>query len=256
MKPTVRIVIVLFALVVCFDLTSRATAAAAATSLSASRATAVTAAIYVFAPRATSVTAAISMLPPRATSVTAAISVLPPRTTSATATTAVISAPVPLETPPSADEVVKQACTEAAAAKKKVMVIFHASWCGWCHKLDTMMASPECKPLFDANFVVCHLTIAESPGNRNLENPGAEALYEKYADQNSGIPFILIMDANGTVIADSRIKPHGAKPGSSGDNIGYPSSGTEVDYYLRTLRETSNLTPAQLRIIKERLAKK
>ena len=180
----------------------------------------------------------------------ATISVRPPRASAA------ISLPARRETPPSADEIVKQACTEAAATHKKVMVIFHASWCGWCHKLDAMMASPECKPLFDDNFVVCHLTIAEAPGNRNLENPGAEALYEKYADQNSGIPFILIMNSDGSVIADSRIKPHGAKPGSSGDNIGYPSSRTEVEYYLRTLRETSTLTPAQLKIIKESLAKK
>lgn len=158
--------------------------------------------------------------------------------------------------PPSADEVVKQACAEAAAKNKKVMVIFHASWCTWCHKLDTMMASPECKPLFDQSFVICHLTISESPANRDQENPGAEALYAKYANQNSGIPFFLIMNADGTVIADSRIKPRGAAPGSTGDNIGYPASKAEVDYYLRTLRETTSLTPAQLRIIKEKLTKK
>lgn len=158
--------------------------------------------------------------------------------------------------PPSADEVIKQACTEAAAAHKKVMVIFHASWCTWCHKLDTMMATPECKPLFDQSFVVCHLDIAESPDKRDLENPGAEELYAKYANQNCGIPFFLIMNADGTVIADSRIKSHGVAPTSSGDNIGYPGSRPEMEYYLRTLRATTNLTPAQLKIIKERFMKK
>ena len=61
---------------------------------------------------------------------------------------------------------------------------------------------------------------------------------------------------HGAVIADSRIKPAGAKPGSSGDNIGYPSSKTEVDYYLRTLRETANLTDDQLDIIKKKLTQK
>ncbi|HEV9037980.1 MAG TPA: thioredoxin family protein [Puia sp.] len=160
------------------------------------------------------------------------------------------------ETPPSAAEVVKQACTEASASHKKVMILFHASWCTWCHKLDTMMASPECKSLFDDSYVIRHLTIAETPERKAEENPGAEALYEKYADQNSGIPFFLIMTADGTVIADSRIKPHGAKPGSSGDNIGYPASKEEVGYFIRVLHETSGLTTSQLRTIREKLSKK
>lgn len=158
--------------------------------------------------------------------------------------------------PPSAEEVVKQACAQAAASHKKVMVIFHASWCTWCHKLDAMMASPECKPLFDQSFVVCHLDIAESPDKLALENPGAEELYAKYANQNCGIPFFLIMNPDGTVIADSRMKSHGVAPNSSGDNIGYPGSRPEMEYYLRTLRATTSLTPAQLKIIKEKFAKK
>ncbi|HEX3934613.1 MAG TPA: thioredoxin family protein [Puia sp.] len=156
-------------------------------------------------------------------------------------------------TPPSADEIIKQACAEATATHKKVMVLFHASWCTWCHKLDTLMASPECKPLFDQYFVVCHLIISEAPEKRDQENPGAQELYDKYADRNSGIPFFLIMTPDGTVIADSRIKPAGAKPGSSGNNIGYPASKAEIDYYLRTLRETTSLTAAQLTIIREKL---
>lgn len=159
------------------------------------------------------------------------------------------------ETPPAASEVVKQACTEAASGHKKVMILFHASWCGWCHKLDAFMASPECKPLFDEAFVIRHLTIAETPDKKAEENPGAEELYEKYADQNTGIPFFLILTEDGTVIADSRIKPKGAKPGSSGDNIGYPQSREEVAYFMRVLQETTALTAAQLKTIREKLAK-
>lgn len=158
-------------------------------------------------------------------------------------------------TPPSADEIVKQACAEAAASHKKVMVIFHASWCTWCHKLDTMMSSPECKPLFDQSFVVCHLDIAESPDKRDLENPGAEELYAKYANENCGIPFFLIMNADGAVIADSRMKARGVAPNSC-DNIGYPGSRPEMEYFLRTLRATTSLTPAQLKTIKEKFTKK
>lgn len=136
------------------------------------------------------------------------------------------------------------------------MVLFHASRCTWCHKLDTLMASPECKPLFDESFVTCHLIISEAPDKRDQENPGAQELYAKYADQNSGIPFFLIMNSDGTVIADSRIKPAGAKPGSSGDNIGYPGSRKEVTYFLRVLHETTPLTSSQLKTIREKLPQK
>ena len=156
-------------------------------------------------------------------------------------------------TPPAAAEIVKEACTEAAATHKKVMILFHASWCVWCHKLDTMMAKPECKPLFDQCYVIRHLTIAETPNKKNEENPGAEDLYDKYADKNSGIPFFLIMTPDGTVIADSRIKPPGTKPGSSGDNIGYPSSKKEIEYFMRVLHETTNLTAGQLKTIRSQL---
>lgn len=169
---------------------------------------------------------------------------------------ATISLPADATTPPSAEEILKQACAEAAASHKKVMVIFHASWCSWCHKLDTMMASPECKPLFDQSFVVCHLDIAESPDKLALENPGAEELYAKYANQNCGIPFYLIMNPDGVVIADSRIKSRGVAPTGKGDNTGYPGSKPEMEYFLRTLRETTSLTPAQLKIIKEKFTKK
>ncbi|HWB90959.1 MAG TPA: hypothetical protein VG605_03880 [Puia sp.] len=82
-----------------------------------------------------------------------------------------------------------------------------------------------------------------------------EELYEKYADQNSGIPFFLIMAADGAVIADSRIKPAGAKPGSSGANIGYPGSKEEITYFMRVLHETTSLTTDQLKTIRAQLAK-
>jgi hypothetical protein len=78
----------------------------------------------------------------------------------------------------------------------------------------------------------------ESQDKKNLENPGAQELYLKYAGSvNQGIPFFLIMNDDGTVVADSRIKPAGAAPGSTGDNMGYPSSKNEVEYFMRVLRD-------------------
>jgi thioredoxin-related protein len=39
--------------------------------------------------------------------------------------------------PASADEIMKEAFAVAKTTNKKVLIMFHASWCGWCHKMDT-----------------------------------------------------------------------------------------------------------------------
>jgi thioredoxin-related protein len=159
-------------------------------------------------------------------------------------------------TPAAAGDVVKDACREAAASHKKVLILFHASWCHWCRKLDTLLTSPDCKDLFGQSYVIRHLTVMESPDKKNLENPGAQDLYLKYAGSvNQGIPFFIIMNDEGTVVADSRIKPAGGAPGPTGDNMGYPSSKNEVEYFMRVLHETTTLSADQLGVIAGKLGK-
>src|SRR6188472_4124740 len=87
--------------------------------------------------------------------------------------------------PLSSEEIMKEAFVSAKKQNKKVLVIFHASWCGWCHKMDTS--------LNDAS-VIRHLVVFESKGKENLENPGAEEMLEKHEGKDQGIPFWLIFD--------------------------------------------------------------
>lgn len=159
-------------------------------------------------------------------------------------------------TPPSADEIVKEACAEAKATHKKVLLLFHASWCGWCHKLDTVMNSPECKGFFDRSFVIRYLVVFESAGKKDLENPGAKELYDKYAGgDDQGIPFYLIFDEDGKVIADSRIKADGVAPILKGANTGYPGSDEEIAYFSRLLKATTSLSADEVKIIAAKLKK-
>lgn len=153
--------------------------------------------------------------------------------------------------PPSAEAIMNAAKKEAAASGKNVFVIFHASWCIWCHRMDTAMSEPALKPLFNKNYVIKHLTVLESDQKKSLENPGADAMLEKYHGKDGGIPYWLIFDKNGTLLADSRApQPDGKK-----SNVGCPATEEEVAYFAEVLKKTSSLNDAQITSIKERFRK-
>ncbi|AOM76215.1 thioredoxin family protein [Pedobacter steynii] len=154
----------------------------------------------------------------------------------------------------SADLILKEAYKQAAKEKKKVFVIFHASWCGWCHKLDTAMNDVSCKKLFDDNYVTTHLTVMENDKNKHLENPGAIELMKTYRGDKSGIPFFLIMDEKGKLLADSQIRPEGASLDSPGENMGCPASKEEIIAFQKVLKKTSKLTETELGTITRRFS--
>ena len=149
--------------------------------------------------------------------------------------------------PPSAEDVLKEAFKEAKAQNKKVFIKFSASWCGWCHKMDDSMNDPELKALFDKSFVIKHLTVMESKGKENLENPGAMDLIKKYNSDGFGIPIWFIFDANGKLLVDSHLRPEGTGFETKGKNIiGCPASKEEVESFIKSLKMTTKLTAAEL----------
>lgn len=155
------------------------------------------------------------------------------------------------DSPPSADEILKEAYQVAVKENKKVFIMFHASWCGWCHKMDYSMNDEACKKFFDDNFVIRHLVVYESIDKKNLENPGAEELNKKYHGEGEGIPFWLVFDKEGKLLADSKLRENGEGP-EAGYNTGCPATEKEVDYFISVLQKTTNLNSNQLDIIKKR----
>lgn len=148
----------------------------------------------------------------------------------------------------SAESIVTNAVGRAAVEKKKTMIIFHASWCGWCRKMDTSLVDPVCKDFFDKNYVIDHLVVLESKGKESLENPGGMDYMKKWGGAESGLPFWVILDDKGEVIANSMRKSDSGKL----DNVGCPASEPEVKHFVEVLQKTSKLTADQLAVISKR----
>lgn len=155
------------------------------------------------------------------------------------------------EAPKSTEVILREAYKQAAKENKKVFVIFHASWCGWCHKMDEAMNDASCKELFANNYVIRHLVVLEHE-NKALENPGAMELLTKYHGDKQGIPFWLVLDKDGKLLADSQIRPAGASLETIGQNIGCPAQKEEIAAFTKILKETSKLTDTQLAVIQKR----
>ena len=153
--------------------------------------------------------------------------------------------------PSSAEEIMKEAFNSAKKQNKKVLVMFHASWCGWCHKMDTSLNDATVKKFFDDNFVIRHLVVFESKGKENLENPGALEMLTKYEGKDQGIPFWLIFDKDENFLADSRMKET-IKGVEKLQNTGCPASKEEVDYFIGVLKKTTELKEDRLEKIRIR----
>ncbi len=154
-----------------------------------------------------------------------------------------------------AKEMLTEAYKKAAVEKKNVIIIFHASWCGWCHKMDSSMNDATTKKFFLDNYVTIHFTVQESPENKNLETPGAAALSTQYKGDKAGLPFWLVMDSGGNLLADSFIRPDGSSLKIPGNNIGCPSEPKEVDAFIKILKATSKLSVQELAVIAKRFNK-
>ena len=70
------------------------------------------------------------------------------------------------EAPASADAILQQAYQQATKESKKVFIIFHASWCGWCRKMDAALNDKDLKDFFGAHYVIKHITVLESDTKR------------------------------------------------------------------------------------------
>ncbi len=159
------------------------------------------------------------------------------------------------EAPEHADKIQEAAHNQAVKENKNVMIVFHASWCGWCKKFDASVNDPLCKDFFEKSFVIKHLTILENGDMKKLENPGALELFENNGGKGQGIPYFLIFDKSGKLLADSRMIYAGGGADAKLRNMGCPAQDEEVAAFIGILKKTSKITDKEAAAVTERFKK-
>ncbi len=159
------------------------------------------------------------------------------------------------QTKATATTLIADATKQAAKENKKVFIRYTASWCGWCHRMNAAMKDNSTVDLFNKNFIVVPIVVMEHNNKKELETPGGDSAILAHGGAQSGLPYWVVLDTNGKLIANSKEKA-GDKPlTDSGENVGCPAQPNEVKYFLRILKATTSLTDIELKIIEKRFNK-
>ncbi len=155
-----------------------------------------------------------------------------------------------------AETQVLKALDKANAENKKVLVVFHASWCGWCKKFEASINNKDCAPLFNKSYVITYITVMEGGKAKKNETPGGDKILKQYSNNiETGLPFWAILDNEGAVTKNAIMPKELTKEKKEDTNMGCPTEAEELEYFGQVLQETSALTAGEIEIIKKRFAK-
>jgi thioredoxin-related protein len=135
--------------------------------------------------------------------------------------------------PDSAQTILNTAVSNAQITHKTVLLVFHATWCGWCRRLETALNDTSVKPIIDENYIVAMVDVMEHGSKiQTHENPGGDHLLSEFGGTVAGLPFIAFLNGKGKMIANSNVMPNNV-------NIGYPGSEEEIAAFMKLLRRTA-----------------
>lgn len=160
-----------------------------------------------------------------------------------------LSALAPAQTPPlPAATVLQQGLEKAGKEKKVVFLAFHATWCGWCHKLDDFLKMDAIKPIADKHLEIVWIDVMENGDAKKaqFENPGWESIVAKFKAEEAGLPSFYILNKDGETIASS------IRPKDKGGNTGYPGEPDEIAHFLGMMK-AAGCTDTELTTLKTKL---
>lgn len=140
--------------------------------------------------------------------------------------------------PQDAEQVLAAALTRAAKEEKRVFLRFGAPWCGWCVRLDKLLAAPEVEAALQPDLIVLKIDI-----QRMTNGPEVAQKYQT----SGGIPWYAVLDAGGNVLGTSDL------PGVG--NVGFPTEPPEVDHVVKILTDgRKRMTNEQVAVLRDAFA--
>jgi thioredoxin-related protein len=144
-----------------------------------------------------------------------------------------------------ADAALRDARDKAAAANRKLLLMFHATWCAPCKMMDTFLADKQVAPILNPHFDFLTLNVLErDDAGKKLELAGVRDLYKSIAGDHVGVPFFVAYATDGAIIANS------IDPGQG--NVGFPVTKSELAYFRVFLRKTIAPTKDQENLLIKR----
>jgi thioredoxin 1 len=97
-----------------------------------------------------------------------------------------------------AHEEIKEAEERAAAAHKRVLLVFGANWCFDCHVLDLAFHGPDLGPVLVANYEVVHVDLGPD------EQTNADLVEQYEIPLGRGIPALAVIDSDGKLVVSQK----------------------------------------------------
>ena len=119
-----------------------------------------------------------------------------------------------------ANEVLATALAEAERTDRQVFLHSGADWCGWCKRLEGWLVRDDIAPIFSKDFVEVKIDVEAMEGGQEL--------MDSYTDGPAGLPWLAILQPDGTVVVNSYAP--------NGKNIGSPQAEWEIEHWNTMMR--------------------